>query len=154
MGRLFDAVAALIGVRQMVSYEAQAAIEMEALCDTSVTEAYAFDVSGDMLMQIDPSPLLNAVVRDLKLGLPASAIAMKLHRAVANVTTELCVRARKAHAVHVVALSGGVFQNVQLLSLCMTQLRAQGFEALTNRRVPPNDGGLALGQATLARYIV
>jgi hydrogenase maturation protein HypF len=143
MGRLFDAVSALIGVRQLVAYEAQAAIELEGLSRGVDCGAggYAFDVRDDM---IDPRPVLRAVVGDRRAGVPAGVIGARFHRAVADLIVAIAVAARDAAPT--VALSGGVFQNALLLQLTLDSLQAEGIDAITHRAVPPNDGGIALGQ--------
>ncbi|HUL98919.1 MAG TPA: carbamoyltransferase HypF [Mycobacterium sp.] len=143
MGRLFDAVSSLAGVRHVVDYEAQAAIELEGLsrgvnCGATV---YTFDVDDDV---IDPAPLLKAVVADTRAGVTAGVIGAQFHRAVADLIVELADE--HADAAGTVALSGGVFQNALLLSLTLTGLYDRGFRVITHRHVPPNDGGIALGQ--------
>ena len=147
MGRLFDAVAALAGVRQVVAYEAQAAIEFEGLsrgidCGTT---AYAFGVDhrGPTAL-IDPAPVLQAVIRDRRADVPAGLIGARFHHAVAGLIVDIAEAQRDASQT--VALSGGVFQNALLLRLALKGLRDKGFEVITHRRVPPNDGGIALGQ--------
>ncbi|MFN2222642.1 MAG: carbamoyltransferase HypF [Candidatus Promineifilaceae bacterium] len=147
MGRLFDAVAALIGVRQEVNYEAQAAIELEALVDLSVDGAYPLAYEGD---QIYPDPLLEAIVADLRSGRPKSVIATRFHRGLAWMVAETCGILRREHGISTVALSGGVWQNMTLLRLSVQLLQRQGFTVLIHRQVPANDGGLALGQALVA----
>jgi hydrogenase maturation protein HypF len=147
MGRLFDAVSALIGVRQVVAYDAQAAIELEGLArgvDGGST-CYAFDIdrSTDPAL-IDPASVVRAVVRDQRAGLPAAVIGARFHCAVAELVVELACQDRDAALT--VALSGGVFQNALLLRLTLNRLRANGLHVITHRRVPPNDGGIALGQ--------
>jgi hydrogenase maturation protein HypF len=137
MGRLFDAVAALIGVRQRVSYEGQAAIELEALCGEE-TRSYDFDT------------LLPGVIEDLRAGVPATQIATGFHDAMARWVLDRCLEAHHASGLSRVALTGGVFQNMTLLTRAAALLRQANFEVLTHRRVPANDGGLALGQAYLA----
>jgi hydrogenase maturation protein HypF len=147
MGRLFDAVAALAGVRQVVAYEAQAAIELEGLSRHAEagTTAYAFAVDDSRLpAMIDATPVLDAIVQDVHAGVSAGVIGARFHRAVAALMTDL-VDAESADT-HVVALSGGVFQNALLLTLACTGLQQNGWQVLTHRRVPPNDGGIALGQ--------
>jgi hydrogenase maturation protein HypF len=150
MGRLFDAVAALIGVRQTVSYEAQAAIEMEALCDDTVREAYAFALAGVAPVVIDPAPMWQALVQEARAGVPAATMTAKAHNAVAQLIVDLSVQARASTGLNGVGLSGGVFQNTRLMSLAVPRLRDAGFDVLTHSRVPPNDGGLSLGQAVIA----
>jgi hydrogenase maturation protein HypF len=137
MGRLFDAVAALIGVRQRVTYEGQAAIELESLCGEA-TRHYNFD------------NLLPGIIEDLRAGIPATQIASGFHEAIARWVFGLCVAARDTSGLTLVALTGGVFQNMNLLSRSVSLLRAADFEVLVHRKVPANDGGLALGQAYLA----
>ncbi|HEX2214824.1 MAG TPA: carbamoyltransferase HypF, partial [Mycobacterium sp.] len=147
MGRLFDAVSALAGVRQVVAYEAQAAIELEGLSRgvDCGSDAYAFDVQReDAMTVIDPAPMLHAVIRDCRAGATAGVIGARLHRAVAELIVEVAVAQRDASPT--VALSGGVFQNALLLESTLTGLRAHGIDAITHRAVPPNDGGIALGQ--------
>jgi hydrogenase maturation protein HypF len=147
MGRLFDAVSALIGVRQVVAYEAQAAIELEGLArgvDCGAA-SYVFGIAGDGLPTIiDPRPLLNAVIDDIRGDVPAGVIGARFHHAVADLIVGLAIA--KGEGTRTIALSGGVFQNALLLRLAMAALRDNGFEVLTHRHVPPNDGGIALGQ--------
>ena len=150
MGRLFDAIAALIGIRQTVTYEAQAAIEMEALCDSAVHEAYPFALAGADPIQIDPAPMWHALMRDVIAGVPVPTMAAKAHNGIASLIVDLSMKARETADLNVIALSGGVFQNVRLMALAVPRLRDAGFEVLTHAKVPPNDGGLSLGQAVIA----
>jgi hydrogenase maturation protein HypF len=147
MGRLFDAVSSLAGVRHIADYEAQAAIELEGLsrgvdCGASV---YVFDVdrSGQTAL-IDPTPMVRAVVHDQREGVPAAMIGARFHCAVADLIVDLAREERDASQT--IALSGGVFQNALLLQLASKRLQANGFDVITHRFVPPNDGGIALGQ--------
>lgn len=143
IGRLFDAVSALIGVRQEVAYEAQAAIELEGLSRgvDRGDDAYAFAVHGGV---IDPTPVIHAVVRDQRRSVPPGVIGARFHHAVADLIVDLADRERDGSQL--VALSGGVFQNALLLHLTLKGLRAKGIQAITHQAVPPNDGGVALGQ--------
>ncbi len=150
MGRLFDAIAALIGVRQTVTYEAQAAIEMEALCDPRFETPYEWPVPEREPFVVDPAPLLRAIVADIRRGEAIGRIAARAHCAIAELIVAMCKRAREQTGLETAGLSGGVFQNVYLLSLATQRLREAGFRVLTHHRVPPNDGGLALGQAVIA----
>lgn len=148
MGRLFDAVAALAGVRQTVDYEAQAAIELEGVSRGRDCGArtYAFGiVSGDPTL-IDPAPVLRAVIDDQRAGVAPGVIGARFHRAVADLVVRLAEIQTRASGVRIVALSGGVFQNALLLELTLSGLHAKGFEVITHHHVPPNDGGIALGQ--------
>ena len=139
MGRLFDAVAALIGVRQRVTYEGQAAIEMESLC-------------GATTRHYDLHSLFPAIVEDLRAGVPREQIATGFHDSVARWVLQVCESARKQSDLNCVALTGGVFQNMTLLAKSVSLLRSANFDVLIHRNVPANDGGLALGQAALAQF--
>jgi hydrogenase maturation protein HypF len=149
MGRLFDAVSALAGVRQVVAYEAQAAIELEGLARNADCGdlAYAFELQDGL---IDPTPVIASVVRDQRGGVPTGTIGVRFHRAVADLIVDVADRNRDA--AQLVALSGGVFQNALLLRLTLKGLRAKGIRAITHRAVPPNDGGVALGQLMVGSY--
>ncbi len=149
MGRLFDAVAALAGVRQQVTYEAQAAMELEALAAPEETGCYAFARAGDIF---HAGPVIQAIVADLRAGVPVEVIAARFHNGVARLILELARAIREETGLGQVALSGGVFQNVTLLERSVALLRDDGFQVLTHRQVPPNDGGLALGQAVVAAH--
>jgi hydrogenase maturation protein HypF len=154
MGRLFDAVAALLGIRQTVTYEAQAAIEMEALCegwDSPPELAFAFDQPDPGgPIAIDPAPLLRTLAQEIRRGVSPAQLAARFHRAVADLIVTLSRSARVRTGLATAALSGGFFQNVLLQRLAVDALRDEGFEVLIHRLVPPNDGGLALGQAAVA----
>jgi hydrogenase maturation protein HypF len=151
MGRLFDAVSAIAGVRQMVTYEAQAAIEFEALIDAAEGGTYGFAISErDDLLVVDPAPVLQSVVNDVRAGEPTGTIAARFHRSVAAMIVETAERIRTRTGLTTVGLSGGVFQNVTLTHATRAALIERDFEVLVHRLVPPNDGGLALGQAVIA----
>lgn len=158
MGRLFDAVSAIAGVRQVADYEAQAAIELEGLSRNRFRlspMAYAFGIGGtgttgaDELV-VDCGPVIRAVAADALDGRPAGDIGARFHRGVVDLVVTLADRARESTGLATVALSGGVFQNALLLGASCDRLRRAGFTVLRNRRVPPNDGGLALGQLAAA----
>ena len=151
MGRLFDAVAALAGVCETATYEAQAAIELEALADTACGDPYRFTLRDDgHSMVIDPRPVLAAIVDDLRSGTARRTIAARFHIGVADAVVAAAENIRAATDLATVGLSGGVFQNVTLTRAARTRLHDAGFEVLVHRLVPPNDGGLALGQAVIA----
>ncbi|MDQ1398267.1 MAG: hydrogenase maturation protein HypF, partial [Acidimicrobiaceae bacterium] len=149
MGRLFDAVSSLLDVRHRVSYEAQAAIELETQAETHLASGrrYRFTVDGDV---IDPGSVLRAIVADLRAGIAPGEVAAGFHLAVAQLVGELATEIAGPIGLSRAALSGGVFQNVLLLRLARAELQRRGFEVLTHRIVPPNDGGLALGQVVIA----
>jgi hydrogenase maturation protein HypF len=146
IGRLFDAVSALAGVRQEVNYEAQAAIELEMLVEDGVEGSYRFGVAEE----IDPGPVLRAVIEDLRAGVSQDTIAAKFHTGLAEMVRDVCISLREETGLQGVALSGGVFQNLTLLSRTVPLLEAAGFQVYTHRLVPPNDGGISLGQAMVA----
>lgn len=151
MGRLFDAVASLLDLRHTVTYEAQAAIDLEIAADrcTAPIEPYVFDLSGGLL---DQRPVVAAVVRDLRSGVLVDSIARAFHDAVVQAVVDIAAAIREQRGIGVVALSGGVFQNALLTRLCVRHLEETGFRCLTHHLVPPNDGGLALGQAFVAAH--
>ncbi|HHS96368.1 MAG TPA: carbamoyltransferase HypF [Chloroflexi bacterium] len=151
IGRLFDAVSALAGVRQTINYEAQAAIELEMTTDEEVTEAYGFAMTnGQLPIRVDPAPVIRAVVADVRAGVPAGIIAARFHNGLAQMIRDVCLRLREATGIDEVALSGGVFQNITLLEKALSLLRDAGFTVYTHRLVPPNDAGISLGQAVIA----
>ncbi len=152
MGRLFDAVASLAGVCHEVGYEAQAAMELQALAEASTAEgAYPMPLVAPAAgpLQWDGGALVRAVADDVLAGVPADVVAVRFHRGVAAAVVRVALHARGARGVSTVALSGGVFTNALLLSLTSRGLREAGFEVLRHRRVPANDGGLALGQVVV-----
>ncbi len=148
MGRLFDAVGALCGLRTHVSYEGQAAIELEAVVDPTVRDAYDLPVGKDG--QMDARVTVAAVVADLAGRVELPTIAARFHGAVAAGTAEACARAASAAGTDRVVLSGGVFLNRVLLEATAERLTAAGLRVLIPRRFPPGDGGISLGQAAVA----
>ena len=151
MGRLFDAVAALTGVRQTVHYEAQAAIELEALAREKAGErsAYSFAVADGL---VNPSEVIAAVAEDVRAGVDQGVIGVRFHNGVAQMVVDVCRRLRETFGVAEVALSGGVWQNALLLRQTMAGLRADEFTVYVHGQAPANDGGLALGQAAVAAH--
>ena len=147
MGRLFDAVAALAGLRQTVNYEAQAAIELEAQVSGREPQFYPLELQGDL---IDPAPLLRAVITDLRSGVEPPIISARFHNGIAMLVADLCLQLRQRYGLKQVALSGGVWQNSFLLTLTVGLLQQNNFEVFVHRQAPANDGGLALGQAAVA----
>ncbi|MFF4319645.1 carbamoyltransferase HypF [Streptomyces sp. NPDC001568] len=158
MGRLFDAVSSLAGVCHLAGYEAQAAIELEGAAleaGTAYGRGYSFGLrppaaGGDGPVVADPAPVLAAVVADVRAGTAGPVIAARFHAGVAAIVGTLCGLARDRHDLDTVALTGGVFANTLLSAACAHDLRGRGFTVLRHHRVPPNDGGLALGQLVVA----
>lgn len=151
MGRLFDAVAALAGVRQEVSYEAQAAIEFEALVDPDCQESYPYQMDEEI---IDPGPMIRAVINDLRAQVSVNIIAARFHNTIAQIVLEGCIQLREKASVSQVVLSGGVWQNMVLLKRTHDLLEKAKFKIHTHTQVPANDGGLALGQAVVAFHTI
>lgn len=150
LGRLFDAVAALLGVRQEVIYEAQAAIELETLAEPGAYPSYPFEIREGQPMILDVAPLVRGIVGDLQQGRPVGQIAGRFHHSVAELLAAACGLARQETNLNTVALSGGVFQNRRLTEQLVGRLEEMNFQVYLNRQVPPNDGGLSLGQAVVA----
>ncbi len=152
-GRLFDAVSALLGVRDVVGYEGQAAIDLQHVADPAESGTYPVrigtgPVAGVAVVEV--ADLVRALTDDLVRRIPVPVLGARFHNALADVVAGVCGRQRDAHGLSTVALSGGVFQNALLVERCLERLEAAGFTVLTHRQVPPNDGGLSLGQAAVA----
>jgi hydrogenase maturation protein HypF len=155
-GRLFDAVSALAGVRGEIDYEAQAVIELEMLAsdEISESESYPFSIVEEGgIGVVKLGELFSAVVRDVRNKIPVPVISLKFHHTMAKIITEMCRLIAKESGINQVALSGGVFQNRLLLKLAIAALQKEGFNVLTHRLVPCNDGGISLGQAVVANFI-
>lgn len=150
MGRLFDAISSLLSIRDEVHYEGQAAIELEMIADAKIKETYPFRLlKEDSPFVIDSSDMIREVVKDLTEGVATSKISGKFHRTIARMIIETCETLRLTYSLTRVVLSGGVFQNILLLSLVTKGLRESGFEVYTHHLVPTNDGGISLGQAVI-----
>lgn len=150
-GRLFDAVSSLIGIRDEISYEGQAAMELESFCASGIKERYKFCIYKEgMEFIIDPQEIFIEIIKDLKEGIDKKIMAAKFHNTVAEFTLNLCGKIRKNSGINKIALSGGVFQNKYLTEKVVSLLEDKGFKVYTQRKVPPNDGGISLGQAVVA----
>jgi hydrogenase maturation protein HypF len=164
VGRLFDAAASIAGVRHLVNYEAQAAIEFEQMTDPFEMGCYPYEIinsrGGNAQLQttdhliINPGPLITALVGDVQNRIPGSILAARFHNSVAQIVADVCQRLRQTSGINRVALSGGVWQNFTLLSKTYRLLESGGFEIFYHTRVPPNDGGISLGQAAVAASII
>jgi hydrogenase maturation protein HypF len=153
-GRLFDAVSSLIGVRDVATYEGQAAIELENIADPGETGSYPIPVTSDTVATVQVAHLVRAVTDDLVRGTAVPVLAARFHNALADMVVDVCRQLRELHDLSSVALSGGVFQNALLLRRCLDGLEENGFGVLTHRQVPPNDGGISLGQAAVATALL
>ncbi len=147
MGRLFDAVAALCGLRSEVTYEGQAAVELEAISARSERGAYPLDIKGCVL---DARGTVAAVALQVAAGVDPSIVSARFHRAVARATAEACADAAADRGLDTVVLAGGVWQNRLLLELTVALLREGGLRVLVPERLPPNDGAISFGQAAVA----
>jgi hydrogenase maturation protein HypF len=157
MGRLFDAVSALLDIRGVIDYEAQAAIELEMAAykddDRAGNEVYPFTIEEDRgQFVIRLKELIAAVVNDLYHNSPKSKIAAKFHNTVARMIYEMCRAIAEEKKINQIALSGGVFQNRLLMRKVLSTLEIAGFRVLTHKQVPTNDGGVSLGQAVIANF--
>jgi hydrogenase maturation protein HypF len=151
-GRLFDAVAGLLGVRSAIDYEAQAAIELEMLARDSPDErAYSLPLAGDADgWVLDTRPLIEDIVREMDQRVDPSTISRRFHLALVRSFADAAVRVRASRGIDRVCLSGGSFNNRLLLEGLVSRLGGAGFQVFTHRAVPSGDGGLALGQAVIA----
>jgi hydrogenase maturation protein HypF len=151
VGRLFDAVAALAGVRDRVSHEGQAAIELEwRAMESAATGVYPFDLTEQTPFVVDTRPLIEAVAAEANQGVSAAVIARRFHSTVVEIIAAVCERLRRDTGLEAVVLSGGVFLNALLTHEVSARLRGDGFRVYRHRLVPPNDGGLSLGQLAVA----
>ncbi|MFE5481267.1 carbamoyltransferase HypF [Streptomyces sp. NPDC056527] len=153
MGRLFDGVAALVGICSHAEHEAQGPIELEGLLgrDLTLAEPYAFGrTERDGVVEIDPRPVVREIAADLARGTAVETVSRRFHSSVVAMVTERCEEIRRTLGTTQVALSGGVFLNEFLLVNCLVELRRAGFEAYVHQQVPTNDGGIALGQVMVA----
>ncbi len=152
VGRLFDAVAALLGVRDRVTYEGQAAIELEALAapvPIGTAERYPVEQHlADGQLIVDPSPLVSALIE----ATPGPLAAAAFHESLGLATADAAITVARARDIGTVALTGGVFQNARLSRIVAGALRDEGLEVLVHRSVPPNDGGISVGQAAVVAH--
>ncbi|MFW6114961.1 MAG: carbamoyltransferase HypF [Thermodesulfobacteriota bacterium] len=147
-GRLFDAVSALIGIRSVVNYEGQAAVELEQIAEQDGRGAYPFGIDQqEGKYVLDPDPAIMAIVKELQAKVSPSSISSRFHTTVAEMILAVLSRLRKDGGINEVALSGGVFQNELLTTRVVQLLSDSGFTVFTHHKVPPNDGGISLGQA-------
>ncbi|HYV35343.1 MAG TPA: hypothetical protein VE988_06545, partial [Gemmataceae bacterium] len=152
-GRLFDAVAASAGVRDRVTFEGQAAMELEWLAGETVNDnCYPWEIAEkpEFPWVIDTRPLIRAVADDVRRGQPSLMIARRFHATMAEMIGTVCDRIGQTTGLGAVVLSGGVFMNALLMHESFARLESKGFKVYRHRKVPPNDGGLSLGQLAIA----
>ena len=150
IGRLFDAVAALCGLRARVNYEGQAAAELEAVADHSVRDAYPLPLLSEEPLLLDARETIRAVADDVQAGATPALVSARFHRGLADATSLACQRVAEREGLDRVVLSGGVFQNRLLMEATAERLTAAGLRLLVPERLPPNDGGISYGQAAVA----
>jgi len=152
-GRLFDAVSSLIGVRDTITYEGQAAVELEMIADSRVEGKYRWEIyeeNGQLI--VNTLPIIGDIVTDLQDQIPAAGISAKFHNTVSDFILGVCNRVRDREGLNRVVLSGGVFQNRLLIEQTVDLLRRHHFETFFHKKVPTNDGGISLGQAAIAAH--
>jgi hydrogenase maturation protein HypF len=149
-GRLFDAVAALLGLAPEVSFEGQAAIALEATAESGIDDRYDFEIQEGEPAILDFRPVMVSIVRDISSGRRVGEISARFHNTLSVAIGEVCGRIGSSDAVDRVCLSGGSFQNLYLLGRTVVELRRRSFDVFLHAQVPANDGGLSLGQAMVA----
>jgi hydrogenase maturation protein HypF len=150
LGRLFDGVAAIIGLRGEITFEGQAAMALEMLADDTPQGTYEYQWTEEWPGRLWPQPIIQGVVADYLAGLPPAVISRKFHTTLIGAFGDICGKLRRKEGMQKVVLSGGVFQNVLFLEGLKRRLEKKGFQVFTHRLVPTNDGGIALGQAVVA----
>ena len=151
-GRLFDAVAALIGICDRNTFEGEAAMALESFTRDSIEDDYPVEFKPEKgYTVVDFSSAIAALIRDKADSVPSETISTKFHNTVAAVVRKTVVGLRDRHDIGTVALSGGTFQNLYILTRIVKGLTAEGLQVLVNRKVPCNDGGISLGQAYIVR---
>ncbi len=153
-GRLFDAVASILGLRHEINFEGQAAIELEMAVHDGTEGVYPFQIEYSIPWQIDVRPMIESIVKERQEGEVIGAIAARFHSTLAEIIAEVCGELRERERLNKVCLSGGAFQNMLLLQRAISALGECGFEVYLHARVPPNDGGVSLGQAVIANAAV
>ena len=153
LGRLFDGVAAICGIRKRVNFEGQAAMELEMLAQETTDSRYVYEWEADDVLRIPTAPIIRGVVTDIQKRVPVAEIGAKFHRTLICLFVDLCKVIRQNSVLNRVVLSGGCFQNAALLSGLIQALSEEKFEVFAHEQVPTNDGGIALGQAAIAAAV-
>ncbi len=149
IGRLFDGVASILGICHQISYEGQAAIEFEALALEDENGTYPLEISDELIF--NPGNMIRSILKDQGDGVQLPIISARFHNTLAEMALEIALSLRQTKQLGTVALSGGVWQNMTLLKSSVLKLRSAGFQVLLHQQVPPNDGGLSLGQAVIGQ---
>ena len=153
LGRLFDGVAAICGIRSQVNFEGQAAMELEMLAADTAESVYDYEWLSNNACEILPAPIILGIVNDIQNGKPIAEISAKFHRTLIHLFVDLCTVIQKERDLNRVVLSGGVFQNSIFLTGMIKALEARNFSVFSHEQVPTNDGGIALGQAVVAAAV-
>jgi hydrogenase maturation protein HypF len=153
-GRLFDAVASILGLRHEINFEGQAAIELEMVAQKGTGGVYPFQIEYCDPWQIDLRPMIESIVNEVEEQTAAEVIAARFHNTLSEMIAQVCRKIRERERLNKVCLSGGTFQNMLLVERTLSALGEQGFEVYLHAKVPPNDGGIALGQAAIANALV
>jgi hydrogenase maturation protein HypF len=153
-GRLFDAIASLVGIRQHVTFEGQAAIALEMAASDDIDECYSFEIMDGSPAQVDLRPMIRDVVIDLLQARPPGYVSARFHNTLVTVVAAVALRIRNSEGLNRICLSGGTFQNRYLLERTVQMLRQNNFEVFMHATVPTNDGGVSLGQAVIANEIL
>ena len=156
LGRVFDAVAAMLGLGSYNHFEAQLPMALEAIIEDGIEDCYDFELirEADKLLQLDLRKTIKGIITDIQKELPAGVISAKFHNTLAAALLAMAKQARQSTKLNTVALSGGVFCNRYLLNRLIKLLKKEGFHVLFNREFPSNDGGISVGQAAIAAHIV
>lgn len=154
MGRLFDAMANIIGITDIVTYEGQASIELEAISEIDIEESYTYKIIKQDMYIIEPYEIFIEVLKDKKKGLSAKIITSKFQNTIVDLTVSMCEFIRQDLNINDVVLSGGVFQNCFLLTKICRKLKINNFKVYTHKDLPSNDGGISIGQIVIANELI
>lgn len=156
MGRLFDCVAALIGIRQKITYDSQGAIELENIIDASIGESsYSYIINeNDSVLELDYENIIKSLIEDKKCSISSSEISEKFHNTISNATVDMLIKLRSKHNITQAVLSGGVFENIYLLESIYNKLMYEGFKVYFNEKIPINDSGISIGQLAIANEAI
>lgn len=154
VGRLYDAVAAILGIREKITYDAQAAIELEAIAEKNVVQSYNYYIKKEDMYKIYSSKIIKDILEDIEKGISNSMISAKFHNTIVNITLDMVCSLREEWNINKVVLSGGVFENEYLLKKTYKTLKDNGFQVFFNRCIPINDSGVSFGQVATAEELL
>ena len=154
IGRLFDAVASLLGIRDIVTYEGQASMELEACLEEGIEGFYSYEIVEGELSIIKPYSIITEILEDMYSGISKGVISAKFHNTIVKLTVDMCMKVSISSGLKEVALSGGVFQNSYILSNIIGKLKENNLKVYTQSAIPCNDGGISVGQLCIANEII